>query len=791
MLSLENNEAPTSFRVSDLGNYVVVPFKRAQYVLIDALDEVYPMGDCLYNYYGSVFNCLVLTSSNRTYIYYKVDQLLRPRSRNILGILSRHYMDNFEGYYNDWCAIDNVFAGVELAEKIQFKHNEASINNLPIAKISAAHHIHFTASEVWSCLTDKQKSKAKHAFRITSQATTTMMGGVILWLAMLPDDLHAFFVKTNILDAETMIDFAKRAKILSVKAKSMQNIVEQDLRTLFEVDVLVNRDVGSVDWEGEKHNRVEPNLVHLDQKKIYDAATKMFSRNDATKQRPRNMTWKDFWMARWQWSASGSVHSQYTEDIKNLPKERELRNKFIQLCQAGTFKADHFLNRKQEIQAWSSVKYEWGKMRAIYGTDITSYILAHYAFFNCEDVLPNEFPVGMKARPSYVSAKVAAVLDRKTPLCVDFEDFNSGHSNEAMMTVIQAYYDVYSERMDDDQKRAILWTKESVANTTINDNMGTKTTYRTNGTLMSGWRLTTFMNSVLNYIYTQVLLTNCNENVNSVHNGDDVLLGVSNFDVARRTVYNAEKYNIRLQRSKCAFGGIAEFLRVDRVRGDFGQYLSRNIATLMHSRVESKVALNVVDIVEADEERFREFVRRGGDEEIISKLRLISYKNTARIYDTELLTLYMIKSSHRVVGGISDLDDAPVDCIIEKDKAGKILPLPENLPGVMDYSIMLRKTLDLDVPLTEVYKRIYSATLNAVQLVRTSVQHTYNTDLRQYEVFRALYKAHAEATATPLFGKAMLTGFVFDVLTKSTNMTNLTRILRLSRDPLRLLRIVS
>nr|WGM49133.1 RNA-dependent RNA polymerase [Umbelopsis ramanniana virus 8b] len=789
-MDIERDQVPMSFRVSKSGNLIVVPFKRAQFVLIDMLEGSYVDGEYLYDYYGSVVSTMFLSNRKRVYIYYKVDQLLMPRSRNILAMLSRHFMNSFDGYYNDICHIDNVFLGCGKARKVM-RHTIEGLGSLPIAKISAAHHIHFTAEEVWQILDGEERIKAKEALRLPPDTTTTMMGGVMLWLASLEEDLYQRFIATDILDADSMVGFAKLAKPLSVSAKSYQNLVEQDLRKIFEIDVLVNRDVGSVDWIGEKVNRVTPNLVKISKKEVYDLAVKMFSRDDETRENPRKLEWKDFWESRWQWSASGSVHSQYTEDVKDLPKQRELRNKFVLLNQLPYLKFDHFAARRSEIQAWSSIKYEWAKMRAIYGTDLTSYIMSHYAFYNCEDVLPNEFPVGNKARPSYVSAKVESVLFKKTPLCIDFEDFNSGHSNDSMQAVIDAYLYVFGDALTPEQRAAVVWTRNSVANTTVHDNMGTKTTYKTKGTLMSGWRLTTFMNSVLNYIYTQMLMRGSKVNVNSVHNGDDVLLGVNNFDVARRAVFNADKYNIRLQRSKCAFGGIAEFLRVDRVRGDYGQYLTRNIATLMHSRIESKVALSAVDLVEADEERLREFVQRGGSERVAAMLRNKAYSRTAKLYDTNTLTLYDIKHYHRVVGGVSDDQFAPIDKMIIKENVPQVSELPSSLPGVMDYSKQIKQTLDLEVPLREVYKRIYKATLNAVQLVRTSVKSVDNTNKHKFVMFRALYKAHADVTSSPLYGKAMLTGFVFDVLNKGDSNRALVNLLHQSRDPMFLLKMVT
>nr|WGM49139.1 RNA-dependent RNA polymerase [Umbelopsis dimorpha virus 1b] len=781
---------PLTFRKSDQGNNLVVPFRRAGYVLIDVLDGNYQPGLVSYPYYGSVVQAEVLVKNSMTYIYYKVDQLLAPMTRNILGILSRHFMDDFTGYYNDICSLDNVFLGCDKA-KPQARHIIENLTSLPKAKISAEHHIHFTAQEVWQALDDQQRSQAKSALRITKEATTTMMGGVMLWLAMLPADIYERFILTDILDQDTMVDFAKKAKRLSVIAKSYQNIVEPDLRTIFEIDVLVNRDVGQVDWAGEKQNRVKPNTVNINKTKVYEEAMKLFKRTDATREKPRKLEWEEFWKTRWQWSASGSVHSQYHQDIKNMPKERELRNKFILLTQTPYRDFDFFACRKPEIQAWSSVKYEWGKMRAIYGTDLTSYVLAHYAFYNCEDTLPNEFPVGSKARPSYVSAKVGAILKNRIPLCIDFEDFNSGHRNDSMQAVLTAYIDAFGSDMTEEQRVAAEWTKQSINQTYVNDNMGTKTKYKTEGTLMSGWRLTTYMNSILNYIYTKLLTQSSTDSYLSVHNGDDVLLGVRNFDIARRAVYNASKYNVRLQRSKCTFGGIAEFLRVDRVRGDFGQYLTRNVATLMHARIESKLALSVVDLVEACEERLREFVQRGGDRATAARLRSIAYKRYSIIYNTDISTLYTVKNNHRVAGGISDDDGASIKVVVVKEKGGKVAELPSYLPGLADYAQILKKSLQLNIEVERIAKRLYKATLNAVKLERTRVFLQNPRDPRQLTVYRALYKAHQDATDNPVYGKAILTGFVFDVLSKNGQAATLISILQQARDPMAMLKVVA
>jgi hypothetical protein len=764
-------------------------FGNAELVLIDRLDFVALEQDIIYDYYGVSVRSRLIPTNTATYVYYYVDQDLAPTVLNILVILSRHFLGNFEGYYNDWCSDDNVYVSLKKADRPMF--NRIVLNDLPKPKISGEHHIHFTVEEIITCLPEHKKHVIQHVTRLPPDTTTSFAAGVLLWLASLPADQFVHIIKSDLLDSADSKTFMKAAKNLSVQAKSLQNLVSSDLRNLFEVDVLVNRSFGQVDWVGEKKNRLSPNLTKLSDSEIYSAARQLFTKPDATREKPRRMTWEKYWDSRWQWSASGSIHSQYEKDLKDVPKERELKNKFIALCVTEDKPITHYTHRNPEIRAWSSVKYEWGKMRAIYGTDLTSYVLAHYAFFNCEDVLPADFPVGLKARPSFVAARVAATLEGTIPLCIDFEDFNSQHSNGSMKAVIRAYIDSYSHDLDPSQIEAAKWTHDSIDHTRVHDNMGTKTTYDSKGTLMSGWRLTTFMNSVLNYIYTMKIFGGSNSLARTVHNGDDVLAGVKNFKLCTNSVKGAAKYGIRLQRTKCAFGGIAEFLRVDHMRGTSGQYLTRNIATLVHSRIESKMAVSIVDVVAAMEDRLREFVQRGGSRLLAANLRENYYNRVSKQFNQEPDDLYYIKTTHSVAGGISIRPDANVKHLIVQDKVTTEVNLPTHLPGVNAYALTLKKTLNLDVKNEIIIKRIRQATLNAVQLVRTHHSVIPNKDEQRYTVYRALKGAYSDVASMPLFGKAMLTGFIFDVLTQSHQTTALSRLLNGSKDPITFLRVLT
>lgn len=306
---------PTCFRISEAGNLVLVTFSRAQYVLIDVLVGDYENTETTYDYYGSCVSVKILTTQNKAYVYYKVDQFLYPRSKQISAVLSRHFLGTFEGYYNDWLSIDNVFIGFK-KERVKYNWKPSDLFDLPKAKISGSHHLHYTAQEVWDVFTLEEKKLASQAFRLSTDVTTTMMAGTMLWLVSLTPELYEHIVNTALLDQTTMVAFAKYAKLISVRAKSYQNIVECDLRMVFEIDVLVNRDVGAVDWEGEKLNRTKPDLAMIKPARVYEIAKAMMSRPDNTKERPRKFEWEKFWNQ----DGSGVLQDLYTVSILKTSK---------------------------------------------------------------------------------------------------------------------------------------------------------------------------------------------------------------------------------------------------------------------------------------------------------------------------------------------------------------------------------------------------------------------------------------------------------------------------------------
>jgi hypothetical protein len=792
-LSTKNFGFPECIMVS--GEYIeIVEFKDATHVLIDILPGVHQKGHIIYPYSHCPVKAYTLPGKDSYGIYFDTSQTLSMLNTDIFSAIARHASGFSEFAYNSPTDIQNLIGWrtKETAPKYSLGKALSILTALPKPKISGEHHIHFTAKEMAEALLKRNDTAAVIRMAMLPQdSTTSFAAGFGAWYGSLTWE-RELVNRSGLFESASVREFAKLGKLISTRAKALQNLNERDLRKLFEIDVLVNRDVGSVDWEQEYVNRTQPRLAEIDRESVFKSAVKIFRLGAKEGVNSyHSMDWDKFWKARWQWSASGSIHSQYPEDLLGLPQERELRNKFIGLIINDTITFEQLANRNPEIKAWSSYKYEWAKMRAIYGTDLTSYLLTHFAFFNCESLLPKDFPVGDRANEAFVSGRVAGVLQDRTAYCLDFEDFNSQHSTDSMQAVLEAFLYVHGRNMSAEQRIAARWALQSVAETEVFDNIGSNRHYKTKGTLMSGWRLTTFVNSVLNKIYTDKLYPEETAERRSVHNGDDVLLGIRSLSSLQYAYREAEKHNIRLQKSKCVIGAIAEFLRIDRKSAGNGQYLTRNCSTLVHSRIESKKSYDVTDLVEATDNRISEFAARGGCLDLIEHLREVYYRRLSEVFECNPDTLYKIRVTHRVCGGVSNKRWATVNNFVVKDKGGKVASLPQHLPGVNDYAQLLWAALQIKTPLKSVIDGVRQATINAVKLERTRVRVEETKDLKRAQIYRGIYKSHSDVTENNLLGKAMLTGFAIDVLSRSSSLYTLGIMASRARDPMRYLKVVT
>lgn len=513
-------------------------------------------------------------------------------------------------------------------------------------------------SYTYSLKKDNQKITQTHhqhvrlcdLFDVTSSQETILLTGYMAELASALDaynnieSTHATFLTylgaLPDKDAAIFIGLLRHYKTLQpswlkkegIFSKQVQGMPGNELSKLFELNVLVNRLETEVQWENERANRTQPRYADVPADIVFKHCVQLFSDAKIEGKRAYRYTFKDYWRQRVVLMPGGSVHSNITSDMttaKNLDRKLRTKKGFF----ASMTNGDHlsWVSRPREIHAYTSTKYEWGKTRALYGCDVTSHIHADFSLNKCEETFPSYIPTGSKATSHYVS-EIAKNLRHMIPFCYDYDDFNSQHSTTSMRAVMMAWLYTFGGNLSDEQRSSLMWTVGSLESMFVHQHIDGEV-YRAAGTLFSGWRLTTFINTALNYAYLAaagMTTIMCH----SLHNGDDVLASARNIGEIVDVIRGTKKYNIRAQTTKMNIGTIAEFLRMDLNAVDMTskQYLTRACATLVHSRIESGSPMSYRAVVTSIATRCDEVIARGGCDKLIDRLGARQYQHAARMF---------------------------------------------------------------------------------------------------------------------------------------------------------------
>jgi len=633
---------------------------------------------------------------------------------------------------------------------------EISLNH---TKVSARHLRHVTVNELRALDETYVVSKIRFLEYFISRLvqhpdfTEAFFAGLVVWILNMPDELYQYVSSSKVwykpyIDVLSFASYVKNTVTLRLKA--LQNCLSIDLTPCFEFEVLVNRGLGTVDWAAEKDHRVNPNVCNIDSNTVYRKCGELFSRLLRSGHKPTKKKWDNHWKMRWKWAPAGTFFSQYEEDDEFKAADSTLRNKIFAMSRMPHYPISHFIDRNPEVQAKAMTKYEWGKQRAIYGVDNTCFILSQYGFGDCESLLSNVFPIGKSATTENVALSVQNVIKNGTPFCFDFEDFNSQHSTVTMQMVLVAYRDVFSHYLDPDQVTAINWQIAALDDVTVLDKLGGR--YKAKGTLLSGWRMTTFINTVLNKIYIDSCLDG--QLVPTLHNGDDVLAAVTNLHQVQVLMRGAASLNIRFQSHKCFLGAIAEFLRVDHKQKVGGQYLARAVSTYVHGPTESIVPNDIIAVVKSLSVRKKEILERRGRPAIMDRLSNAQCNWLTTLWGLEPGSINIIMNTHVSLGGISEeVSELSLSHRIERvpdrrsfDPGGKLAAdMGQPLPGAYAYAVQVTSLHGLEHYCLQVYssvkKSIFATTImSRFTVIIKEIDGTSRgrevLDANQYGMFR-------------------------------------------------------
>jgi hypothetical protein len=611
----------------------------------------------------------------------------------------------------------------------------------PKTKISGEHHIHYVPSEVLSVskrpvLANKVASSLKKCLGLS----ITAVAGMMLFVSVCSDDSAVAFEQMLASADRSSVDGLLASLKTSSSALKQWQHVSGRYEELFETHVLVNRAVGAVDWGDEKAKRMSGPVPEISSDKIRYTARSLFSRARREGKEFFTTKWSDFWEQRWALVPGGSVHSQYDTDMEYVTKERATRNKIWAVSAMPEVEMDYFTSRAPEIHAWPSTKYEWAKMRAIYGCDLTSYLVTEFAMPACEHLLASDVPIGANASLERAKMRLQLADTGDLPFCFDFADFNSQHSLESLQAVLVGFRDVWHDVMTAEQRVAMDWVILSAGQQHVHFSDGV---VKLGKTLLSGWRLTTLMNTVLNIAYVEhsgvagVLQDH-------VHSGDDVYAQARTVADMDRALRLADLAGIDFQPDKCSGGAISEFLRVDwRAGTDGAQYLTRGCATAVHARPESREALSLRSLMLAAETRMAEIKSRGGDPEVCDALTEISIVRAAQWFGTDPGIAKRMRKAPAPAGGLA-IDDmmTPIDTFFKEDATplrGQYYEMSMNMPGVKAYGSYLARKLGVQRE-GKFINLVAKANARLVAREPVPVREKPVTDYVQLETDRQLWK---------------------------------------------------
>uniref|UniRef100_A0AAU8EJ71 RNA-directed RNA polymerase n=1 Tax=Colletotrichum cliviicola victorivirus 1 TaxID=3230497 RepID=A0AAU8EJ71_9VIRU len=351
---------------------------------------------------------------------------------------------------------------------------------------------------------------------------------------------------------------------------------------LTETNTLQGRGVGTIDLKEEAEYRCDAARVAKKVIKCPDDELRRHIRDiiaSELKSVPEFEDTDTWWSRRWQWCVNGTQNSLSNAALKLDSKRWEhTHTRAYRKMAAEAIENDPTSEWDGVTLVSVSPKLEHGKTRAIFACDTLSY----FAFARLLDpvqkvwanrrVLLDPGGRGM----SFLARKINHGWSRGgVNLMLDYDDFNSQHTTRAMQLVFEELGSLTNYPSE-----ALSSLVKSFDRTYIRVPGGGLE--RSQGTLMSGHRGTTFINSILNAAYIRWALgAQRFDAMDSLHTGDDVYILSDTLPDALNILRKCRAAGCRMNPSKQSLGRhSAEFLRCAIGKnGAFG-YLARAIGSI-------------------------------------------------------------------------------------------------------------------------------------------------------------------------------------------------------------------
>lgn len=399
------------------------------------------------------------------------------------------------------------------------------------------------------------------------------------------------------------------------------------------LEMATGRGMNVADWVQEKINRTT-NVMHLrlpfDMRPLSQETSNDFLielKNELhlimaqlIPSRRRFPTWKEFVDRRNGWTATGStggVHMKFDGERVNLNK----RTAFEMIKTSEVMK---WIHSEPKVVARGSDKFEPGKARSLYGTGMIDYTIFSHAINDIEKSLYNIDGVesGLSG-----AAEVAGIIRRLARLreqynestMIDYADFNLQHLLEAQSAVFDALANRYQLLgCEPEIVRSSRWCSDALLNQWCYFPQDEDCTRIVQG-MFSGIRATSFLNTILNVCYTNVVMKQLVIHMNlqakslyRLHQGDDVWI-TNHSRLWAQLYYNAMLHcGFAFQGHKQLLDRyFAEYLRVlYGVNGTHG-FLPRCVATYIIRPIQATDVTTPIEMVTALNSSIMTMCRRG------------------------------------------------------------------------------------------------------------------------------------------------------------------------------------
>jgi hypothetical protein len=387
---------------------------------------------------------------------------------------------------------------------------------------------------------------------------------------------------------------------------------------LVECQVLLGRAVGEIDLVEEALRRTTPararaTVVAVDDDRLRAAIRKILVRElDA---RPEFEGVEEFWSRRWAWCVNGS-HSRVLE--RSEPKwsvdgvsGQIHRRVFMENTQANP------------LREWSGVSYftasaklEHGKTRALFAGDSVTYACFEHLLRPVEQVWRNQRCVLDPGAGGYCGmvARIRRLQEQASMnVLLDYDDFNSQHSTAAMVALFEELVEVTGYPAELGAKICKSFERARVF-------VGGVDRGYSHGTLMSGHRATTFINTVLNEAYIRCYYPELDSCL-SVHVGDDVFIAAHDMAQAADIATRLMESPLRMNPTKQSVGGVTcEFLRMAVGKTCAYGYPARSVASIVSGNWVSEVKLEPLEAVRSMIGSVWTLMNRAGNRELYKLL---------------------------------------------------------------------------------------------------------------------------------------------------------------------------